>query len=126
MGGEREARGPGVLPGWRGGLRWEISRQTVWGQLGTVIKFRLSQLEQTSEVTSPPPHFIVGETEVSVHGLARGHTKAMSRAQVQIFIWLKSDGCLLLRPSMGRFSKALGNQGNFPDVSTLQPLPLPH
>lgn len=33
-----------------GALHWEVGRQTVWAQLGIVIKLRLSQLEGTSEV----------------------------------------------------------------------------
>lgn len=49
-GGRAKQRAVGSLPGQRGGVHQEVGRQTVWGQLGTVIKFRLSQLEGASEV----------------------------------------------------------------------------
>lgn len=47
---ESGARTVGSRPGQHEGLHWEVSRQTVWTQLGTVIKLRPSHLEGTSEV----------------------------------------------------------------------------
>lgn len=107
----------GSQPGQRGELHWEVGRQTVWAQLRTVIKLRLSQLEGTSEVSSPPPHLIMGETEVSGSWTCSWPTKGQYRAQIRTLISaLESDALLFLVSS--KCTGDLRNLGNRPGVPT--------